>query len=102
MAEPLLVLRTDQAAATQAAGLKAVALAARNLYYELQKQKLLMRSGFDDSDPENIDWTQLETLWGCPVGVSGEVLWALVNGTLILLDSDSGNSDFQKLIRRVV
>lgn len=114
MAENLIVLRTDQTAASQSRGLQAVAEAARNLYYALQKQKLLMRPAFDDTDPQNIIWTQLETLWGCPTEredpedpesplvTNGETLWSLVNGTLILLDSSSGNNDFQKLMRRVV
>lgn len=82
--------------------MQSLAAAGRAFYYELQRHKLLMRSGFDDTDPQAIDWTQLETLWGAPVGLSGEVLWSLINGTLILLDSNGGNNDFQKLIKRVV
>ena len=41
-------------------------------------------------------------VWGVPEGVSGQVLWDIINGTLLLLDSSGGNNDFQSLIKRVV
>jgi hypothetical protein len=107
MATTLIPLRTDQAAATQAAALKSLAITFRNAYYELQKTRDLMRGGFDDANPAAINWDLLEELWGAPVAdiggePPGKVLWDMVNGALIVLDGNGGNNDFQKLIDRIV
>jgi hypothetical protein len=61
---------------------------------------LIMNENFDDSNPGNIIWTDLEALFGLPAG-GGHTVFDMINGSMGAAQGTMQNSQMVNLISRV-
>jgi hypothetical protein len=91
----------DKAAgANEAAELKQLVRDMRSVYERLGRVKAKMDHNFDDSNPANILWGDLETLWGLPAG-KGDEVYNFVNGSLGSTQGTFQVADFKNMTDRV-
>lgn len=60
----------------------------------------IMNQNFDDSNPQSIIWSDLETLFGIPTG-TGQTVFDMLNGTMGALNGTMQNNQAANLIARV-
>ncbi len=93
MAADYLKLNINNANAFLSRDAKNAVEATRNAFAQLEKVVVQLQHNFDDSDPNNIDWTTVETALGLQPG-EGHAAFTLFDGALSAI---SGND----LIKRV-
>ncbi len=101
MAADLITLERTQSAAVKVNDLLNFVRQVSDVLKNGVAMREQMRHAFDDTDPQNIVWTQLETTWGVPMG-EGESIWAFVNGTMGAMAGTMTNADAVNMTNRVV
>lgn len=93
------VARTDSAA-TEAAELLQFVDVTRKAYELGVAIRAKMRHNFDDSDPQNIDWTHVEALWGVTPG-NGVRIFTFVDGAVGAMEGSFQNADAKNVTETV-
>lgn len=91
----------DKAAgATRGAFLKSLVIQARAVLEQLERERAIMLHNFDDSDQQNIIWTDLETMYGLAAG-KGVTAWTFINGSIGAITGTMQNTDFKTMTEKM-
>lgn len=72
----------------------------RSVYERAVRIRSKMQHNFNDTDPENIVWTDLETLWGVPTG-KGVDVFTYIDGCVLAMTNGQQNEACKVVTERV-